>query len=128
MPSPPGTAWGEGWVRASLLSNRNEAASSRARADEAPRTIRFYDGALSLVEVPVMQMALSRSCHVVFGLLLVLPASWVAASDSGPTVRIAHGTLSGIRDAKAGLDEFKGIPSAAPTVGGLRWKPPQTVA
>jgi len=75
-----------------------------------------------------MQMALSRSCHVLFGLLLVLPASWVAASDSVPTVRIATGTLSGIRDAKAGLDEFKGIPYAAPPVGGLRWKPPQPVA
>ena len=49
-----------------------------------------------------MQMALSRSCHVLFGLLLVLPASWVAASDSAPTVRIATGTLSGIHDAKAG--------------------------
>src|SRR6185312_14295321 len=128
MPSPPGTAWGEGRVRASLLSNRNEAAPSRARADEAPRTIRFYDGALSLVEVLVMQMALSHSCYVLLGLLLVLPASWVAASDSAPTVRIASGTLSGIHDAKAGLDEFKGIPYAAPPVGALRWKPPQPVA
>ena len=57
--------------------------------------------------------------------LIAAPAS---ASDSPPTANIATGTLSGIHDAKTGLDEFKGIPYAAPPVGPLRWKPPQPVA
>jgi para-nitrobenzyl esterase len=43
-------------------------------------------------------------------------------------VHVDAGTLSGIRDARAGLDEFRGIPYAAPPVGALRWKPPQPVA
>ncbi|MEW9572954.1 carboxylesterase/lipase family protein [Rhodanobacter sp. Si-c] len=38
------------------------------------------------------------------------------------------GILSGTRDAATGLDEFRGIPYAAPPIGALRWKPPQPVA
>ncbi|WP_404538949.1 carboxylesterase/lipase family protein [Dyella agri] len=41
---------------------------------------------------------------------------------------VDSGTLSGIHDAQTGLDEFKGIPYAAPPVGALRWKPPQPAA
>ncbi|MEW9623526.1 carboxylesterase/lipase family protein [Rhodanobacter sp. S2-g] len=43
-------------------------------------------------------------------------------------VHVDSGALSGIHDAGTGLDEFKGIPYAAPPVGALRWKPPQPVA
>ncbi|HET7299413.1 MAG TPA: carboxylesterase/lipase family protein [Oleiagrimonas sp.] len=42
-----------------------------------------------------------------------------------PKVHVEAGTLSGIHDAATGLDEFKGIPYAAPPVGSRRWKPPQ---
>jgi para-nitrobenzyl esterase len=59
---------------------------------------------------------------------MALSAPWCAAAGPVPTVRVDGGTLSGIRDAQIGLDEFKGIPYAAPPVGALRWKPPQPVA
>jgi para-nitrobenzyl esterase len=45
-----------------------------------------------------------------------------------PSVRIDSGVVAGIHDATAHLDEFRGIPYAAPPVGPLRWKPPQPVA
>ncbi|NII09723.1 carboxylesterase family protein [Oleiagrimonas sp. C23AA] len=56
--------------------------------------------------------------------LLSLPA---VAANQAPTVHVASGTLSGLHDAHSGLDEFKGIPYAAPPVGSLRWKAPQPV-
>jgi para-nitrobenzyl esterase len=61
-------------------------------------------------------------------LAIALIAAPASSSDAPPVVNIATGTLSGIHDAKTGLDEFKGIAYAAPPVGPLRWKPPQAVA
>lgn len=63
-----------------------------------------------------------------FGVALALSVPCGMAADARPTVQVATGELSGIHDAKAGLDEFKGIPYAAPPVGALRWKPPQSAA
>ena len=61
--------------------------------------------------------------------LLALPVvAATPATDSNPTVRIDSGTLAGLHAAATGLDEFRGIPYAAPPVGALRWKPPQRVA
>ena len=60
-------------------------------------------------------------------LALALIAAPASSSEALPVVNIATGTLSGMHDAKTGLDEFKGIPYAAPPVGPLRWKPPQPV-
>ncbi|WP_284331750.1 carboxylesterase/lipase family protein [Dyella flagellata] len=54
-------------------------------------------------------------------------ATSATASDSPPVATIATGKLSGVHDSKTGLNEFKGIPYAAPPVGPLRWKPPQPV-
>ncbi|MGH8216667.1 MAG: carboxylesterase/lipase family protein [Rhodanobacteraceae bacterium] len=68
-----------------------------------------------------------RARRVLLGavmLLLVAPA-W--ATTPAPMVRIDSGGLSGIHDAAAGLDEFRGIPYVAPPVGELRWRPPQPV-
>ena len=69
-----------------------------------------------------------RGFILLLGLAFALVVDAVFAADSVPTVRIDTGTLSGSRDAKSGLDEFKGIPYAAPPVGSLRWKPPQPVS
>ena len=61
--------------------------------------------------------------------LLALPAAMAArAPDQNPVVRIDGGTLAGLHDAATGLDQFRGIPYAAPPIGALRWKPPQPVA
>lgn len=68
--------------------------------------------------------------HRVFGCLLTvmwLVSAGACAAASAPVVRVAAGELSGIHEAKLGLDEFKGIPYAAPPLGALRWKPPQPV-
>lgn len=75
-----------------------------------------------------MFAACERPYCVLLGLVFVLVAAPAPAAALAPVVRIDSGRLSGVRDAKAGLDEFKGIPYAAPPVGALRWKPPQPVA
>ncbi len=69
----------------------------------------------------------SRSMVVLAGLAFAMLAGPAVAHDAMPTVQVRAGTLSGVHDAKTGLDEFKGIPYAAPPTGPLRWKPPQPV-
>ncbi|AND70955.1 hypothetical protein ATSB10_35010 [Dyella thiooxydans] len=59
---------------------------------------------------------------------LTLPAGAVqAAVVSAPHARVSGGTLAGKQATVDGvaLQEFQGIPYAAPPVGTLRWKPPQ---
>lgn len=75
-----------------------------------------------------MRKIVPGSCCALFGMALALSAPSGMAAEALPTARVASGTLSGIHDATAGLDEFKGIPYAAPPVGALRWKSPQPVA
>lgn len=75
-----------------------------------------------------MRTVVSCSYRGLLGLMLALPAPWAAAADAVPVVRVATGSLAGVHDAASGLDEFKGIPYAAPPVGALRWRPPQPVA
>lgn len=63
--------------------------------------------------------------------LLVLTAASVAAagaaaSPSAPLVRVDDGLLQG--RTVAGVNEFLGIPYAAPPTGSLRWTPPQAPA
>lgn len=55
-------------------------------------------------------------------------ATSAIAAAAPPTVQIDTGRLSGVHQGAIGLDEFKGIPYAAPPVGALRWKPPQPAA
>ena len=47
-------------------------------------------------------------------------------SSASNQVKTAHGMLDGTTE-KSGIRSFKGIPFAAPPVGGLRWKEPQPV-
>jgi len=50
-----------------------------------------------------------------------------AAAEPGPIVAVEGGEIQGSFEADGEIAVFKGIPYAAPPVGELRWKPPQTV-
>lgn len=65
------------------------------------------------------------SRRILLGWVVAITATSALASTSTPETTIAAGRLSGTRDAKTGLNEFKGIPYATAPVGPLRWKPPQ---
>ena len=69
------------------------------------------------------QRWLSWVC-VVFALTLATRVSSAAAS--GPTVQTTEGPVRGEANGQAAM--FRGIPFAAPPVGSLRWRAPQTPA
>jgi para-nitrobenzyl esterase len=69
---------------------------------------------------------LSRWCSIAIftGGLFAFGTSASADDLAAPILHIKTGTLKGITG--DGVDKFLGIPYAAPPVGELRWRPPQT--
>jgi para-nitrobenzyl esterase len=63
-----------------------------------------------------------RMAAVLAGSLLTA-AEPAAADHAGPQVRTTEGTVQGLT--QNGMNEFLGIPFAAPPMGALRWQPPQ---
>ena len=61
-------------------------------------------------------------------LLSILSMSTSCATNAGHRVSIEQGNLQGSLDSSAKVFSFKGIPFAAPPLGDLRWRPPQTPA
>src|ERR1700760_1954104 len=58
--------------------------------------------------------------------ILCLLSATLAFAQTDLQVKVANGTLQGIRDS-VGIRMFRGIPFAQPPVGDLRWKEPQPV-
>jgi para-nitrobenzyl esterase len=62
-----------------------------------------------------------------FQTLMAILVSTSALAAGSDRVKTANGTVEGTGAQSNGVRAFKGIPFAAPPVGGLRWKAPQPV-
>ena len=67
-----------------------------------------------------------RTAAVLFGLLSAATGTApeaIAADHASPIVRTTEGPVQGF--VRNGVDQFLGIPYAAPPIGDLRWQPPK---
>ena len=71
------------------------------------------------IYIPVFALL---TCYFVLGF-----NSQASAESLSDPLRIENGLISGMKDSKSDVVSFKGIPFAAPPVGDLRWKAPQSV-
>jgi para-nitrobenzyl esterase len=77
----------------------------------------------------VKKLLVIITCLVLTGISVLL-FSFIRLNDSGNKeniIQIETGLISGIKSEASDVFSFKGIPFAAPPVGGLRWKAPQPV-
>ncbi|MHB1938134.1 MAG: carboxylesterase/lipase family protein [Acidobacteriaceae bacterium] len=70
----------------------------------------------------------NRSRFLTAGACAFLLSAAAAHASDTPTVVTDHGRIEGALSADGEVRTFLGIPYAAPPVGPLRWKPPQTAA
>lgn len=63
----------------------------------------------------------------VISVFMVLAFASCTKSDPNPVLVVEGGQIQGVETATPGIISYKGIPFAAPPVGGLRWKEPQPV-
>jgi len=74
-----------------------------------------------------MKMTNTKRVLAIWALLMSQAAVRPAASQamsSGDTVKTKDGLIRGVAQSSSGVRIFRGIPFAAPPVGGLRWKAP----
>lgn len=76
---------------------------------------------------PAIASTAGRTTRAVLLTLLALASSPGLTAASDDVVKLSDGLVAGDR-ASDGVRIFKGIPFAAPPVGGLRWRAPQPVA
>jgi para-nitrobenzyl esterase len=77
----------------------------------------------------VKKLLVIITCLVLTGISVLL-FSFIRQNDSGNKgniIQIENGWISGVKSETSDVFSFKGIPFAAPPVGGLRWKAPQPV-
>src|SRR5665213_2829857 len=62
---------------------------------------------------------------LLFFAMITSPALLAQSGNNAPIVKTLNGTLEGVN--VSGINEFKGVPFAAPPVGVFRWREPQPV-